>query len=140
MRDCHYILNMSFILPLWLTRLAGLSCLFLNVLLYMQNDEEMEGVYTESQLDEMHAMTEEDDDDDVIQLDGELFLIKLCYQGGNMSRMILWSLFYHLLKPRTEWQICTLQTVLSVLQMTFCFAFLLHIHGDFNSLFCQNCR
>ena len=58
----------------------------------------MEGVYTESQLDEMHAMTEEDDDDDVIQLDGELFFINLCYEGGNISRMILLPLFYHLLK------------------------------------------
>ena len=63
----------------------------------------MEGVYTESQLDEMHAMTEEDDDDDVIQLDGELFFINLCYEGGNISRMILLPLFYHVLKPQTDW-------------------------------------
>ncbi|XP_078317960.1 uncharacterized protein LOC111118796 isoform X2 [Crassostrea virginica] len=50
------------------------------------NDEEMEGVYTESQLDEMHAMTEEDDDDDVIQLDDDSNDRQMESQGGEVPQ------------------------------------------------------
>lgn len=42
---------------------------------WKNEDDEMEGDYTESQLEEIQAQTE-DDDDDVIQLDGELLFVK----------------------------------------------------------------
>lgn len=45
---------------------------------WKNEDDEMEGDYTESQLEEIQAQTqtEDDDDDDVIQLDGELLFVK----------------------------------------------------------------
>lgn len=53
---------------------------FDNLQLWKNEDEEMEGDYTESQLEEIQAQTQteddDDDDDDVIQLDGELLFVK----------------------------------------------------------------
>lgn len=55
---------------------------FDNLQFWKNEDEEMEGDYTESQLEEIQAQTQtedDDDDDDVIQLDGELCLWKLIW-------------------------------------------------------------
>lgn len=52
---------------------------FDNLQFWKNEDEEMEGDYTESQLEEIQAQTQtedDDDDDDVIQLDGELLFVK----------------------------------------------------------------